>query len=549
MAVNPSAFGPKPQFVDGNGNPAVGYKLFSYAAGSSTKQNTYTDSTGNSANTNPIVLNSLGQPTTEIWFTEGSSYKLVLAPSNDTDPPASAIWTVDNLLGINDASISIDQWIVSGVVPTYVSPTSFTVPGDQTSSFTEDRRFKATVTAGTAYGYFSASSYDGVSLTTVTTSNDVGSALDSGLSSIQLGLISTQGTSLPQISDWVKSAMIQDESIIARTLNDSALGFSMINGTLTASVAASALTVSIKTKAGTDPSASDPVLIVFRNSTLATGDYSVTTVTAATSITVSSGSTLGTVSAQASRIYVAGINDAGTFRLGVYNPLNGTSKSVIGLMEDSVYSATAEGGAGAADSAQTLYSDASTTSKPIRILGYVESTQATAGTWATSPSKVQMMSLGVRKTGDVVQRIPLPLTAATFSTASTTFTDLTGLSQAITPTSACNIIHASAYISSGQNGGGNNVFKLVRTSTDLLVGDTAGDRLRIQASVAPGAVTSILGVSLDAYDLPNSTSSITYKIQMAVSSGTGYINRSSTDTDSAIFGRATSMQVLEEIFV
>jgi hypothetical protein len=193
MAVNPSAFGPKPQFVDGNGNPAVGYKLFSYAAGSSTKQNTYTDSTGNSANTNPIVLNSLGQPTTEIWFTEGSSYKLVLAPANDTDPPASAIWSVDNLLGINDASISIDQWIASGVTPTYVNATQFTLPGDQTTEFQVNRRIKATVTAGTVYGYISASVFG--ALTTVTVVLDSGT-LDSGLSAVQLGLITPTNTSL-----------------------------------------------------------------------------------------------------------------------------------------------------------------------------------------------------------------------------------------------------------------------------------------------------------------------------------------------------------------
>jgi len=71
MSVNPSTFGPCPQFELADGTPAVGNLLFFYVAGSSTKQNTYTDSTGGVANTNPIVLNSLGQPDTEIWFTTG----------------------------------------------------------------------------------------------------------------------------------------------------------------------------------------------------------------------------------------------------------------------------------------------------------------------------------------------------------------------------------------------------------------------------------------------------------------------------------------------
>jgi predicted pyridoxine 5'-phosphate oxidase superfamily flavin-nucleotide-binding protein len=222
MAVNPSAFGPKPQFVDGNGNPAVGYKLFSYAAGSSTKQNTYTDSTGNTANSNPIVLNSLGQPTTEIWFTEGSSYKLVLAPANDTDPPGSPIWTVDNLLGINDASISIDQWIASGVTPTYVSGTSFTVPGDQTSNFQVNRRIKATVTAGTVYGYITNAVFG--ALTTVTVVIDSPGALDSGLSAVQLGLITPTNTSIRVTNAMLDDTIVDDQTSATPTLLDYLFG-------------------------------------------------------------------------------------------------------------------------------------------------------------------------------------------------------------------------------------------------------------------------------------------------------------------------------------
>ena len=140
MTVNVSPFGPKPQFLLSTGLPAVGNQLFFYAAGSSTKQNTYTDSTGGSANSNPIVLNSLGEPTNEIWFTGGQSYKVVYAPSTDTDPPSSPIWTVDNIRGINDTTVTQDQWVASGLTPTFVSATSFTLAGDQTSTFQAGRR-------------------------------------------------------------------------------------------------------------------------------------------------------------------------------------------------------------------------------------------------------------------------------------------------------------------------------------------------------------------------------------------------------------------------
>ena len=54
-----------PQFVfkafDANGNPLVGGQLFTYQAGTSIPLATYTDATGETTATNPVVLDSLGQ--------------------------------------------------------------------------------------------------------------------------------------------------------------------------------------------------------------------------------------------------------------------------------------------------------------------------------------------------------------------------------------------------------------------------------------------------------------------------------------------------------
>ena len=83
---------------DGNGNPLSGGKLFTYAAGTTTKIATYTDSTGSTPNTNPIILNSRGE--CFLWLAQGIPYKLVLAPATDSDPPAAAIWTDDNVSAI-----------------------------------------------------------------------------------------------------------------------------------------------------------------------------------------------------------------------------------------------------------------------------------------------------------------------------------------------------------------------------------------------------------------------------------------------------------------
>jgi hypothetical protein len=89
---------PKARFEDNNGNPCTGCKVFTYAAGSTTKQATYTDSTGGTSNVNPIVLDTRGEA--NVWFTPGQLYKITLAPSTDTDPPTNAIWTVDQLGGV-----------------------------------------------------------------------------------------------------------------------------------------------------------------------------------------------------------------------------------------------------------------------------------------------------------------------------------------------------------------------------------------------------------------------------------------------------------------
>ena len=83
------------QFTDSSGNLLAGGLLFTYAAGTNTKLATYTDSTGATPNTNPIVLNARGE--CSVWCTPGLSYKFVLSPSTDTDPPQNQFWTSDNL--------------------------------------------------------------------------------------------------------------------------------------------------------------------------------------------------------------------------------------------------------------------------------------------------------------------------------------------------------------------------------------------------------------------------------------------------------------------
>lgn len=103
MTVNLSALaGAGQQFFDNSGVILSGGKLYSYAAGTTTPQATYTSVSGATAHTNPIVLDSAGRIATgEIWVTAGSNYKFALYTSANV-----LITTWDNITGINGTGIA-----------------------------------------------------------------------------------------------------------------------------------------------------------------------------------------------------------------------------------------------------------------------------------------------------------------------------------------------------------------------------------------------------------------------------------------------------------
>jgi len=158
---------------------------------------------------------------------------------------------------------------------------------------------------------------------------------------------------------------------------------------VTASVASSALTVTL-----------NPCALDFRSTPITIGTVNTRTVAAAISVVVPSTATLGTVSAVQSRIVVLALDNAGTVELAVVNISGGTN-----LDETTLISTTAI--AAGSNSATVVYSTTARTSLPFRVVGYIESTQATAGTWATAPSTIQgfggqalaaMSSLGYSQT-------------------------------------------------------------------------------------------------------------------------------------------------------
>jgi len=143
----------------------------------------------------------------------------------------------------------------------------------------------------------------------------------------------------------------------------------------------------------------------------------------------------------------------------------------------------------------------------------------------------------------------------TFSSTSTSFADVTGLSVAITPSSSSNkvLIHVSICF-----GGGQNLYfhaKLLRGSTDIAIGD-AGESSQTRATIplslddANNANYKVKNSQMSFLDSPSTTSATTYKIQAQSYSGDSremYINRPSNNANGGYIGRYVSTITAMEV--
>jgi hypothetical protein len=177
------------QFFTSAGLPLSGGKINTYLAGTTTPQSTFTDNTGVTPNANPIILDSAGRYSNQIWMTAGISYKFVLTDSNN-----NIILTEDNLSGVNDTTSGVtSEWLPQST-PTFISGTSFSVAGNQTATFQVGRRVQATLNSGLVYSTILTSVFGAV--TTVTVAND-STALDNTMSAVAVGLLGEVNPSVP----------------------------------------------------------------------------------------------------------------------------------------------------------------------------------------------------------------------------------------------------------------------------------------------------------------------------------------------------------------
>lgn len=331
----------KQYWTDANGDPLAGGKIYTYQAGTTTPQATYTDAGGLTPNANPVVLDASGYAA--MWLDPTLSYKFVIKDANDAEQQ-----TIDEVIGLLTAN-------------------AVNTAALQDRSVTQIKH---------------------------------------GLDSV--GANELQDSASLDADRAVTSDHIRNLAIIGPKLGDTAVAVP-VNYALAASVAGNALTIALKAASGSDATTLNPIRIPFRNATSATGTPVVRSVTGALTTVISSTSTAGHTSAKAEYLYVYAIDNSGTVEL---------AWSKTRFDDGSVKTTVAEGGAGAADSGHILYSTTARSNVPIKLLGRLKSTQATAGLWATAISEISLVPLA-----------PLePIVAkyrATGSTANGSFADNT----------------------------------------------------------------------------------------------------------------------------
>lgn len=291
---------------------------------------------------------------------------------------------------------------------------------------------------------------------------------------------------------------------------------SPINANISCSVGSNLLTVALKTKAGNDPSASDPVLVPFRDTTLTAGDPIWVTQTAALSIsTNATGASLGSQNSKPFRFWILLFNNGGSLALALWHSGAGALSVALNPLNEGTLQSTTGISAGAT-SAGVFYTPNGTTltSKAFRILGYLEYTSGltTAGTYAAAPDIVQLFGPGVRKPGDAIQRVYATATGTT-SLSSVTMT-ATNTTANITPTSTTSVISARATGTiSGTDGSGSVRAQLGRTSNSNLFGSNLSQEVQ--------SVIAQTNAALEGWDVPNTTSSTAYTVFGAATAGTG----------------------------
>ena len=156
-------------------------------------------------------------------------------------------------------------------------------------------------------------------------------------------------------------------------------------------------------------------------------------------------------------------------------------------------------------------------------------------------------------TGGKILQVVQTVKTDTFTSTSTSYTDVTGMSVSITPSSSSNKVLVTASFNCAVDTDNRwSIYQLVRGSTALFIGDTASSRsvgsvAHVQES-STGTGQGVFNLNIVFLDSPNTTSATTYKIQGKVQSGATFvINRSDNDTDADYGLRTASSITVQEV--
>jgi hypothetical protein len=171
-------------------------------------------------------------------------------------------------------------------------------------------------------------------------------------------------------------------------------------------------------------------------------------------------------------------------------------------------------------------------------------------TWLQDTNKYENYngSAWVALGGKVLQVVSTTKTDA-FTLTSTTYTDVTGLSVSITPTSTSSKILVMATVPGSANPASVAIqMRLMRNSTPIAIGDAAGSRTQVSMAGMPQSTSETTALGVDFLDSPSTTSATTYKIQVRGNTANLIaVNRTVTDTDNSNLARSVSTITVMEI--
>lgn len=367
-----------------------------------------------------------------------SNYNAIIASVNATCAGSGANTDITSLGGLTTALTSsqggTNTWVANTASGGSANAQTVTT-STPTTSFTLTKGYSVTFLPGFANTGAATLAVNGTTATAMCIRQVLGgTCVALSGSELNTGVWTTvtyDGTSYELVSNQLQPGWgmtftnTGSGNIVANSVTNPARSCELpVYANFTATVSGNNLTVTLLNGAGNTPSAAAPVIACIPGTS---GGQTWATATSAQSFTANAGSSFGAGNTFNTRYWIVLVNNAGTLNVGVYqssgmsttaasgvsssiNPINETPGAVSTTACNACTNATATG---------TVYTTTAVSNTTVKILGYFEVAEATAGTWATAPSIVTLWAPGMKKPGDMVR---MSSTNAAATTATVSFT-------------------------------------------------------------------------------------------------------------------------------